>query len=187
MFKFDLGSEESATNGLLQEVCGVIEQWGLAAVLEAISEPRECLARDEMDASDGRGWRLVDLAQRLGSGSSCNVLPADMPGGVCHRLLVALSIGSRGKNGSVPILDQVIRHLAACGVSVDGDRPTLEPTRHAIVFHDELNTKAFTERHRPILEGFRSRGVRIVMLHVDSTNRITWVERDLADPALVTH
>ena len=187
MFRFDLGLDDPATNELLQALCGAIEQWGLLAVLRAIDRPWECEAEYLPDAVDALDGDLIELAERLGHGSTCNILPADMPGGVCHRLLMAFSSGSRGKKGSGPILDRVIRHLAACGMSVDGDRPTLEPTRHAIIFHDELNTKAFKERHRPILEAFRSRGVRIVMLHVDSTNRITWVERDLADPAFVTH
>lgn len=80
---------------------------------------------------------------------------------------------------------EVARHLARCGCSVDGDPPHREATRYTVVFHDGLDTNAWRERHRPMLESFRSRGVRIIMLHVDSTNRITLVERDLAEPGLV--
>jgi len=97
-------------------------------------------------------------------------------------VLIALSRGRAGRRGSNAVLEQVSLHLVRCGAPVDGDPPHREATRDAVVFHDELDVKAWRERHRPMLEACCSRGVRVVMLHVDSTNRITSVERDLARP-----
>lgn len=185
MFRIDLGLDDPGLKDLVQSLCDAVEEWGLLAVSRAIVEPWELEACRQPAIDDHVRWELHELVERLGLRSMCNILPAELEGGVCHRLLVAFSQGSKGKQGSLALLDQTIRHLAVCGVSVDGDRPTSEPTRFVLFFQNELNTKAFTERHRPTLEAFRSRGVRIVMLHCDSTNRITWVERDLADAVRV--
>ncbi len=185
MFRMDLGIEDGPTRELLQSLCSTIEECGLAAVLEALdraSRLEDCIAPPHFGEGDRRvSATIVDLL----IGADCNVLPAEKAGGLCKRLLIAISKGRTGKLGSTVLLDAMVRHLAVCGCSVDGEPPNREPTRFAIFLHDELDMKAFRERHRPTLEAFRSRGVRIVMLHVDSTNRITWVERDLAEtPAL---
>jgi hypothetical protein len=185
MFRIDLGLDDPGLKDLVQSLCDAVEEWGLLAVFRAIAEPWEHETRSHHRIDGHVRCELHELVERLGLRSMCNILPAELEGGVCQRLLVAFSQGSKGKQGSIALLDQTIRHLAVCGLSVDGDRPTREPTRFVLFFHNELNTKAFTERHRPTLKAFRSRGVRIVMLHVDSANRITWVERDLADAVRV--
>jgi len=183
MSTIDLGIEDASVNGLVHSVCDAIATSGLAAVLRAVSTAGDGDQSLAPYRRDRGGSATGSDAAGLLSGASCNVIPGGMQEGVCHRLLIALSKGRGGRHGSCCILDEVVRHLAACGVSVDGIHPRCEPTQIAVIFHDELHTKVWRERHRPLLAAFQSRGVRVVLLHVDSTNCITWVERDLADVA----
>ncbi len=164
MFRFDLPIDDSDEQGMLAGIGESVEELGIAGALNDI-EGRSSLGNDAVAA---RGFNLV---------------PSDKPG-VCTRLVVGMAAGGRGPrspHGSQAVLDGLIRHLAVCGASVDGRPPNLEVTRIVAFFHRELDIRAFESRHRPILEGFQSRGVRILMLHVDTRNRIAWVERDLAD------
>lgn len=168
MFRFDLPFEDLIVEECLTNVAFLVEEAGLDAALDRLTR-----------ADD----RTEDTA---GLGLSCNLIPSGNGAAACHRVLIALSRGRAGRRGSNAVLEQVSLHLVRCGTSVEGDPPHREATRYAVVFHDELDTRAWRERHRPMLEAFRARGVRLVMLHVDSTNRITWVERDLAEPGPVT-
>ena len=165
MVSFDLPLRDATVDECLRSLIGAIEERGLAQVLEDLRR---------IDA------RFADAPQVL---PACNVIPGAGASGVCHRVLVAVSRGRGGAHGSNAVLERVARHLAACGASVDGEPPRHEATRFAIVAHDELDAKAFRSRHRPMLEAFQRRGVRVLMLHVDSTNRVAWVEQDLADAA----
>ena len=168
MFRFDLPFEDPIAEECLTNVAFLVEEAGLDAAL------------DRFGRSDGRSDDAAGL------GRSCNLIPSGNGAAACRRVLIALSRGRAGRRGSNAVLEQVSLHLVRCGTSVEGDPPHREATRYAVVFHDELDTRAWRERHRPMLEAFRARGVRLVMLHVDSTNRITWVERDLAEPGPVT-
>lgn len=167
MIRFDLPFEDPIVEECLSSVAFLVEEGGLDAAFDGL----------------GRRHRRSGDADR--SGLPCNLIPGEGDALACHRVLIALARGRAGRRGSNSILEEVARHLARCGCSVDGDPPHREATRYTVVFHDGLDTNAWRERHRPMLESFRSRGVRIIMLHVDSTNRITWVERDLAEPVLV--
>lgn len=170
MFRFDLPIDDGDVQGMLGLIGESIEEMGIADALGKI-EDRSFAPSD--DAVAARGFNLVPSEDR----------------GVCTRLVVGMAAGGRGmgsRQGSQAVLDGLIRHLAACGASVDGRPPDREVTRIVAFFHRELDVRTFESRYRPILEGFQSRGVRILMLHVDTRNRITWIERDLADDSRAT-
>ena len=165
MFRFDLPIDDADVQGMLNGVAGSIEELGIAGAMARLDDQSfSCHG----DVDDRMGFNLVPSEDR----------------GVCTRLVVGMASGGRGPsspNGSQAVLDGLIRHLAACGMSVEGRRPDREVTRVVAFFHRELDNRTFESRYRPTLEAFQSRGVRILMLHVDTRNRITWIERDLAD------
>lgn len=165
MFRFDLPIDDADAQADLSWIGHSVEEIGIAQTLRELEDR----ARRSGD-TDGvsRGFNLV---------------PTDELG-PCARLVVGMSSGGRGlgsRHGSQAVLDSLIRHLTACGMSVDGRAPEREPTRIAAFFYRDLDLRSFESRHRPVLEALQARGVQILMLHVDTQNRITWIERDLAD------
>ena len=171
MFRFDFPIDDADVQGMLGRIGESVEEIGIADTLRELEDRSRGLSND---VGAARGFNLVPSEDR----------------GVCTRLVVGMAAGGRGmgsRQGSPAVLDGLIRHLAACGASVDGRPPDREVTRIVAFFHRELDIRTFESRYRPTLEAFQSRGVRILMLHVDTRNRITWIERDLADGPRAAH